>query len=369
MPSSYSDNLKLELMETGANASTWGDNTNNNLNIVDAYTAGVLQYTVLSTSPNIEATNKSSTSNAAHKVIEFTGTLTGATIATIPAVEGNYLIYNNTTANGHAFSVAPYGHTGNAIELSNGSYSWVYNTASNVVKNGLSTLGDVTINGDISNVTGNVTVTGTTTLTDNVTASANVSLADDSYLNIGTGNDLQIYHNGNHSFVDEVGTGGLYIQSNNLFLRSSAGERFFEATEDGAVEIFHDNSLVFSTITSGVNVPGKITVENAAVAEAHTLTDATTIAVNLSVGNNFSVTLGGNRILGNPTNETVGQCGFIVVRQDGTGGRTLAFGSEYKFIGGSGPNLASRTANQVDRLDYVVVSDTEIHVNATGPYS
>lgn len=105
MPSSYSDNLKLELMETGANASTWGDNTNNNLNIVDAYTAGVLQFSVANTSPNIEATNKSSTSNAAHKVIEFTGTLTGNTIATIPAVEGNYLIYNNTTANGHTFSV------------------------------------------------------------------------------------------------------------------------------------------------------------------------------------------------------------------------------------------------------------------------
>lgn len=150
MPSSYSDNLKLELMETGANASTWGDNTNNNLNIVDAYTAGVLQFSVANTSPNIEATNKSSTSNAAHKVIEFTGTLTGNTIATIPAVEGNYLIYNNTTANGHTFSVSAYGHTANAIELANGSYSWVYNTSSNVVRNGLTTFGSITSNGNIT---------------------------------------------------------------------------------------------------------------------------------------------------------------------------------------------------------------------------
>jgi len=362
MTSTYSNNLKLELMITGANASTWGDNTNNNLNIVDAYTSGVLQYTVLSTSPNIEAVNKSSTSNAAHKVIEFTGTLTGATIATIPAVEGNYLIYNNTTANGHTFSVAPYGHTGNAIELSNGSYSWVYNTSSNVVKNGLTTFGSITVNGDISNVTGNVTITGNTSF------SANVDLADNSAINLGDSDDLQIVHDSSNSSITSS-TGSLHIDSDSLKLRSASGEEYLTGTADGAVDVYYNDTVVFSTIDSGVDVQGKITVENAAVAEAHTLTDGASISLDLSVGNNFSVTLEGNRTLANPTNETVGQCGFIVVRQDATGGRTLAFGSEYKFIGGSGPNLASRAANQVDRLDYVVVSGTEIHVNATGPYS
>jgi len=355
-------------MITGANASTWGDNTNNNLNIVDAYTSGVLQYTVLSTSPNIEAVNKSSTSNAAHKVIEFTGTLTGATIATIPAVEGNYLILNNTSANGHTFSVAPYGHTGNAIELANGSYSWVYNTSSNVVKNGLTTFGSITVNGDISNVTGNVVITGTTTLTDNVTASANVDLADNSAINLGDSDDLQIVHDSSNSSITSS-TGSLHIDSDSLKLRSASGEEYLTGTADGAVDVYYDDAVVFSTIDNGVDVQGKITVENAAIAEAHTLTDGASISLDLSVGNNFSVTLEGNRTLSNPTNETVGQCGFIVVRQDAAGGRTLAFGSEYKFIGGSGPNLASRTADQVDRLDYVVVSGTEIHVNATGPYS
>lgn len=355
-------------MVTGANASTWGDNTNNNLNIVDAYTAGVLQFVVANTSPNIEATNKSSTSNAAHKVIEFTGTLTGATIATIPAVEGNYLIFNNTTANGHTFSIAAYGHTGNAIALQNGSYSWVYNTSSNAVKNGLGTLGNLTIKGDISNVTGNVTITGNTTLTNNVTASANVDLADNSALNFGASDDLKITHNGTNSSIVSS-TGSFLIDSDSLKLRSSTGEEYITGTANGAVDLYYNDAVVFSTISGGTDVKGKITVENAAVAEAHTLTDGASISLDLSVGNNFSVTLQGNRTLANPTNETVGQCGFIVVRQDATGGRTLAFGSEYKFIGGSAPNLASRTANQVDRLDFVVVSGTEIQVNATGPYS
>ncbi len=37
MASTFSDRLKLELMETGANANTWGTNTNNNLDVLDAF--------------------------------------------------------------------------------------------------------------------------------------------------------------------------------------------------------------------------------------------------------------------------------------------------------------------------------------------
>ena len=51
------------------------------------------------------------------------------------------------------------------------------------------------------------------------------------------------------------------------------------------------------------------------------LTDAATIAVDLSLANNFSVTLAGNRTLGAPTNTTAGQSGVIVVTQDSTGSR------------------------------------------------
>ena len=47
MASTYSDRLKLELMETGANAGTWGDKTNNNLDVLDAFAAGYLIQTLL----------------------------------------------------------------------------------------------------------------------------------------------------------------------------------------------------------------------------------------------------------------------------------------------------------------------------------
>ena len=89
------------------------------------------------------------------------------------------------------------------------------------------------------------------------------------------------------------------------------------------------------------------------------LTDASSIATDLSLGNNFSVTLGGNRTLANPSNIVAGQSGIIVITQDGTGSRTLAYGSYFKFPAGTAPTLTT-TASAVDVLAYYVESSTRI---------
>jgi hypothetical protein len=98
--------------------------------------------------------------------------------------------------------------------------------------------------------------------------------------------------------------------------------------------------------------------------EVTALTDASSIATNLALSNNFSVTLAGNRTLANPTNTVAGQSGSLFITQDGTGSRTLAYGSHFKFVGGTAPTL-STTAASVDRLDYVVKSSTAIHAVAS----
>jgi len=98
------------------------------------------------------------------------------------------------------------------------------------------------------------------------------------------------------------------------------------------------------------------------------LTDAATINIDLSTGNNYSVTLGGNRTLANPTNLTPGQTGSIFISQDATGSRTLAWGSYWDFAGGTAPTLTT-AANAVDRVDFIVRSSTSIHAVWTGNYS
>lgn len=89
------------------------------------------------------------------------------------------------------------------------------------------------------------------------------------------------------------------------------------------------------------------------------LTDGATITPDFSTANNFSVTLGGNRTLANPTNLTAGQSGAIAITQDGTGSRTLSFGSYWKFASGTAPTLTT-TASKVDLLVYYVESSTRI---------
>ncbi len=95
------------------------------------------------------------------------------------------------------------------------------------------------------------------------------------------------------------------------------------------------------------------------------LTDGATITADMSLANNFSVTLGGNRTLANPTNLTAGQSGVIVITQDGTGSRTLAFGSQWKFANGTAPSLTT-TASAVDVLAYYVESSTRITARLIG---
>ena len=96
------------------------------------------------------------------------------------------------------------------------------------------------------------------------------------------------------------------------------------------------------------------------------LSDGATIAVDLNTGNNFSVTLGGNRTLGQPTNQVAGQSGSIFITQDGTGSRTLGYHADYKWVGGSGnaPTLTT-TAAAVDRIDYIVAAANKIHCVAS----
>jgi hypothetical protein len=102
--------------------------------------------------------------------------------------------------------------------------------------------------------------------------------------------------------------------------------------------------------------------------EVTTLTDAATVAVDFADSNNFTVTLGGNRTLGNPTNQVAGQSGSLFVVQDGTGSRTLAYSSDWEFAGGTAPTL-STASSAVDRIDYIVRASGNIHAVFTAAYS
>jgi hypothetical protein len=115
----------------------------------------------------------------------------------------------------------------------------------------------------------------------------------------------------------------------------------------------------------GTSSPAKqLSITKSALATINTLTDGATITPDFDAGQNFSVTLAGNRTLANPTNIDAGQTGSIFITQDGIGSRTLSFGSYWDFAGGTAPTL-STAAGAVDRIDYIVRTGTSIHAVAT----
>jgi len=134
--------------------------------------------------------------------------------------------------------------------------------------------------------------------------------------------------------------------------------------------ILSATDVYVSALAVGTNsLLGKdIHIEKSAVADIQALTDGTNISVDLNAGQNFTVTLAGNRTLDNPTNCVAGQVGSIFVVQDGTGSRTLAYGTSWDFIGGEAPVLSTAAA-AIDRIDYIVHTSTDVHAVLTKAYS
>lgn len=149
----------------------------------------------------------------------------------------------------------------------------------------------------------------------------------------------------------------------------SAGDKVeLRPTAAGLQAMLQSTDIGVSVQGYDANTAKTNVVQSFSVAQRGTvsaLTDAATITPDFAAANNFSVTLGGNRTLANPTNLTAGQSGIITITQDGTGSRTLAYGSYWKFAGGTAPTLTT-TASAVDVLAYYVESSTRITARLIG---
>jgi hypothetical protein len=130
MASSYSSNLKIELMTTGEKATTWGSITNTNLGTaLEEAIVGSADVTFSSADLSISLTNSNGTQPARHIRLNLTGT-TGGTdrTLTVPDIEKTYIINN-----GCADAVAISNSTGSTVSVPTGKTMWVYSTGSNVV--------------------------------------------------------------------------------------------------------------------------------------------------------------------------------------------------------------------------------------------
>ena len=139
MASTYSSDLKLELMATGENAGTWGTKTNTNLELVQQAIAGYQAINVASADVALVMSN-ASISNARNMVLNFTGTLTGNRIVTIPDLIEKFYILKDGTTHG-AYSLTFKTVSGTGFTLDEGKIHAAYSDGTNVTEVALNTLG------------------------------------------------------------------------------------------------------------------------------------------------------------------------------------------------------------------------------------
>jgi hypothetical protein len=131
MASSYSTDLKLELMVTGENSGQWGDKTNSNLNLIQQAIAGYEAIDVASADVTLAMTN-ANLSNARNMVLNLTGTLAGTRVVNVPdGIEKTYIVKDSTTRAGFTLTIKTVSGTG--VTIPEGKTVIVFSDGTNVV--------------------------------------------------------------------------------------------------------------------------------------------------------------------------------------------------------------------------------------------
>jgi hypothetical protein len=264
--------------------------------------------------------------NSTLGVVEFYNGLTSGWVSaggggggsgTVSAGTAGQLAYyaaNGTTVGGLTLGTGVQTALGNAVGASGGlvTYNGVMGTGPQIAGSG----------------------SGTLTLQAQSAASGTLTLPN------GPGTLLSVTATLTQGSVVFAGASGVLSEDNANFFWDDTNNRLGLGTVTPATQLYVSKNAAGAISALGNQAAGTTTLD-------------------FSTSNNFSMTLTGNVTLANPSNLTAGQSGVIYITQDGTGNRTIAFGSSWKFPNAAAPSL-STAANAIDVLVYSVYTSTQI---------
>ena len=195
-------------------------------------------------------------------------------------------------------------------------------------------------------------------------------ISDGAILSFGADGDITVTHSADAGLATNgTFTGTSLIATTSLLPDANAGADIGTTSLGfGDVFIADDKKIQFgndqdATIEYDEDGTDKLSIAGAQVVfgksvlgSAQTANATGNTALDFATYQNFLLTATGNITLTNPSTETVGQSGFIVIKQDGTGSRTLSIGSQYVTAGDAAYTL-STAANAIDLIPYVVQAD------------
>ena len=173
---------------------------------------------------------------------------------------------------------------------------------------------------------------------------------------VGTNNILSI--------TDDAVTIGDGATEDTKIVFNGNAQDFYIGLDDSADDLVVGlGSAVGTTPAFSIDENQLTTFGKAAIGATQTASISGNQTLNFQTYQNFILTFTGNVTLDNPTTETVGQTGVIVIIQDGTGSRTLSLGTDYETAGGSGLTI-STAASSVDIIPYFVKAADSIQLGA-----
>jgi hypothetical protein len=274
MASTYVNDLRLNEMATGDGSGTWGTTTNTNLELIaEAFSYGT---EVITTNADTHTTTiaDGATDPGRALYLKYTGTLDSACTITIgPNTVSKVWIIENGTSGSQDIILSQ--GSGANITIPAGDTKVVYSDGAGAgaafvdafaslsvvdlkVQDDLTVTGDIDVDGttnlDIVDIDGAVDFASTTA------HAGDATFADNAKAIFGAGSDLQIYHDGSNSRIDDVGTGDLIIKASAGIELKSYGTNQTAAyfNGDGAAALYHNGLLKFATTATGIQVTGDI---------------------------------------------------------------------------------------------------------------
>ena len=195
-------------------------------------------------------------------------------------------------------------------------------------------------------------------------------ISDGAILSFGADGDITVTHSADTGLATNGTFTGTSLIATTSFLPDANAGADIGTTSLGFGDVFiaDDKKIQFgndqdATIEYDEDGTDKLSIAGAQVVfgksvlgSAQTANATGNTALDFATYQNFLLTATGNVTLTNPSTETVGQSGFIVIKQDGTGSRTLSIGTQYVTVGNAAYTL-STAANAIDLIPYVVQAD------------
>jgi len=159
----------------------------------------------------------------------------------------------------------------------------------------------------------------------------------------GASNDIQIYHDGSHSYIRDTGTGGLKIDASELYISNAASnESMINAIQNGAVTLYYNNAAKIATTSTGADVTGELIADS--YNETYSALSGTSPAVNCHNGNAFSLVLSGNTTFtftNPPASGTAYTFSVEIIQNSGGSGYSVTWPSSVDWPAATAPTLTA----------------------------